>query len=339
MNNFQKIWNLYFSGISAKQWRIHLLLFMATFITTTITGMEMALTREPMGAFWQGLGYSFSIMIILTAHEMGHYVISRKYGVDVSLPYFIPVPFFQGFGTLGAFIKMRSLPPGRHELFDIAFWGPAMSFWLSIPISIIGILLSEVHPIPDQHPGVFITYGDSLIFYLFTHWIWDIPAGYDIFIHPVAFAGWAGFFVTAVNLFPISQLDGGHIAYSVLGHRQKELATFFIIVLLLLSLKYTGWLFWIVVLFIMGLKHPPMEYHWYNPQPLDNKRFRLAIISLFIFVITFIPFPMDINYSENPSPVAPEKEIIPESLPGQEFIQHNEGNPTLPDVKSAKNRL
>lgn len=309
-----------FSGIGSNVWNKHLLLFFLTLVTTTFTGMQMALSKTILGAFLQGLSYSISLMVILLAHEMGHYWMARKARVDVTLPYFIPLPFIHGFGTLGAFIKMRSIPPGRRELFDIAFWGPAMSFIFSIPISIIGIMLSEVHPLPSNFDGVYISYGDNIIFYALTRFIWEIPPGYDLFIHPMAFAGWVGFFVTAINLFPVSQLDGGHISYSIFGRKHKEVGMAFIIILLLLSLEYTGWIFWILLLFIMKLRHPPMELYWDIIEPLDKKRIRYGIFSVIIFIITFIPFPVEIHNMEEEIPNQPE--LQSPVNPSGEFIHY-----------------
>lgn len=322
MNSFfREQFRRYFYDIEPGVWNKHLLLFFLTFVTTTFTGMQMALSDTLSGAFLQGLSYSISLMVILTAHEMGHYITAKRAGVDVTLPYFIPLPFIHGFGTLGAFIKMKSIPPGRRELFDIAFWGPAMSFLLSIPVSIAGILLSEVHPIPQGADAFFITYGDSALFYTLTRMIWELPPGYDIFIHPMAFAGWVGFFVTAINLFPISQLDGGHISYAVFGRRHKEVGMAFIILLLLLSLEYTGWIFWIVLLLIMKLRHPPMELYWDVIEPLDRKRVRYALFAFIILIITFIPFPVEIHEPREDSDNPPAIEKPLDNGHGMEFIQ------------------
>lgn len=293
-----------FRGISGDDWRKHGILFFLTFFSTTLTGVTFALTQE--NVLLQGLAYSIPVMIILTGHELGHYYFARKYGVKVSLPFFIPLPLISPFGTLGAFIKMETFPESRRELFDIAFWGPAMSFLLSIPFAVTGLLLSRVQAIPADFTGV--VFGDSLIFKFIAGMFFDIPEGHDIIIHPMAFAAWVGFFVTAINLIPVGQLDGGHIAYSLFGKRQKEIAVTSLVILGIMALEFYGWLVWLVLLVAMGIKHPPLfsmnPFHDF----LDNRRLKLAWGSLLMLLLCFTPAPMK---QESPQPGQQEERKLP----------------------------
>ncbi|MCS6983989.1 MAG: site-2 protease family protein [Leptospiraceae bacterium] len=242
-------------------------------------------------SFRMSLGYSIPLMIILTGHEMGHYVMARLYGVSVSLPYFIPLPFISPFGTMGAFIRMHQMPPDRRSLFDIGFWGPAMSFLLSLPFLIIGISLSHVQPIPHYFTG--LIYGDSLLIKLVNSIFHDIPPGHDIVAHPMALAAWTGLFVTALNLLPIGQLDGGHISYALLGRRQKEVSYMALLILFLLSLYFSGWFFLGLILIFMGLRHPPLPAEFFTGIiPLDTRRLKLAWFSFLMLVLCFVPVPI-----------------------------------------------
>ena len=278
-----------FSGISGDQWRKHILLFALTGFSTFLTGLEMAGNTVGLQKILLGLSYSLPVMLILTGHELGHYIVARMYGVNVSLPYFIPLPILSPFGTMGAFIRMRGLPMDKRSLFDVAFWGPAMSFMLSIPFAIAGILLSEVKPIPPDFGGMY--FGDSIFFKWLISLFHQIPPGHDLFIHPMAFAAWVGFFITAINLFPIGQLDGGHIAYAMFGRNQKWIAMVFLGFLVLLTFFHFGWFIWLVLLYFMGIFHPPVQSGAFDL--LDHKRMRLGYASLVVLVLCFIPIPIE----------------------------------------------
>jgi membrane-associated protease RseP (regulator of RpoE activity) len=236
-----------------------------------------------------GIVYSAAIMTILLAHEMGHYVVSRRYGVTATLPYFIPFPF-SPFGTFGAVIKMRGVIADKKALFDIGVAGPLSGFILSVPCAFVGVALSRAVKIdPSIYP---MTLGEPLLLKFFERIIvGQLPAGYDLLIHPLGFAGWVGLFVTALNLLPIGQLDGGHIIYSAFGKKSRYVHHILILTLLLFAVFYNaGWLILIVLLMVFGTGHPdPVD----SESPLDGKRKLLAFLMLIVFVISFVPAPFE----------------------------------------------
>jgi membrane-associated protease RseP (regulator of RpoE activity) len=232
--------------------------------------------------------YSFTVMTILLAHEMGHYFTSRRYGVSSSLPYFIPFPF-SPFGTLGAVIRMKGTITDKRALFDIGVAGPLCGFILAVPSVFIGMKLSLPIKVP-LHAPVGSVLGDPLLLKLAERMIvGDLPTGYDILIHPIAYAGWVGLFITALNLLPIGQLDGGHIVYGVFGEKSKFVSRILIPFLFLLAVFYNvGWFVLAALLLIFGIGHPePLDAE----TPLDPKRKVLAFIMLLIFVVSFVPAP------------------------------------------------
>lgn len=288
--------------------RRHFVLFILTMLTTLVAGAIQSvgpdlLIQHP-ALIVRGIPFAFAILSILTAHEMGHYVMSRRHGVITSLPYFIPSPFFifdLNPGTFGAVIVTRSPYPNRRALMDIGAAGPIAGFLVAVPITAIGVSLSRVMQVAAMRGG-YVSLGEPLILTMLTHLIkGPIPAGYDVFIHPVAFAGWFGFLVTMMNLIPIGQLDGGHILYALLGgsplsHRIRlimVLACFG--VLAYLGLSYKGWYVWggliIIMGMIFGLRHPPpMD----DETPLDFKRKIIGLVTLIILGLSFIPVPFKI---------------------------------------------
>ncbi len=243
----------------------------------------------------QGIPFSFTLLLILLAHELGHYFMSRRHQVEATLPYFIPAPNL--LGTFGAFIKMRSYVNDRRALLDIGAAGPLAGLILSIPAVIIGIKLSEVKMI-ENIPGQ-LTLGSSLLFSLLTRIsIGNIPENYDILLHPICFAGWIGLFVTSLNLLPIGQLDGGHIAYAVLGERQvkvSKISFFFLLFFGLLSWFGFGWIGWFILallLSIIGFRHPPPRDLSIS---LDRRRNVVGWATLIVFFLTFIPVPFKLS--------------------------------------------
>lgn len=252
---------------------LHLALFLFTILSTYYV--------------LESLVYSIAIMTILLSHEMGHYLISRKYGVPATLPYFIPFPF-PPFGTLGAVIKMRGVIGDKKALFDIGVAGPLCGFLVSVPCVAVGIKLSTMVRLdPTLYPA---SLAEPLLFRALG-WLLagDLPGGYDLLLHPIGYAGWVGLFVTALNLLPIGQLDGGHVVYSVLGEKSGYVFRVLIPVLVLLSLFYNaGWLVLVLLLLIFGIRHPrPVDAH----TPLDRKRKALALLMLLVFVLSFVPAP------------------------------------------------
>lgn len=294
-------WRFIFTEVSAEVWRRHLLFFLATFVSMTWTYyFTFSYADTFAGKLAQSLAFSVTLVIILLSHEMGHYINARQYGVMATLPYFIPMPFFSPFGTMGAFIRMKSMPPDKRALFDISYWGPAMSFFTSIPAIIIGLLLSVKYPIMVNGSGFLIgknnlVLGSSMLFDVMIRIFTHVPDGYTLVLHPLAYAGWVGLFVTAINLFPIGQLDGGHIAYVFLGKRQKYIAYAFFGILVCLALFVSpNWTFWIFMLFLMGLRHPPNRIIESGSR-IDSRRIRQGIFAAVVFILCFIPEPIKID--------------------------------------------
>jgi membrane-associated protease RseP (regulator of RpoE activity) len=288
---------------------LNLLLFVVTLGTTTIAG---ALNADvPLGELrirWaSGLPFSVTLMAILLAHEMGHYVLARLHGVSVTLPFFLPGPPFLT-GTFGAFIRMKSLPRDRRALFDIGAAGPWAGVCVAIPAVIWGLHLSEVRPIPPGFSG--FEFGDSLLFKLLSRCVvGSVPFGFDIMLHPIALAGWFGLLVTLLNLLPVGQLDGGHVVYALFGRRHRWIARSFLVATIGIGfLGWYGWFLWAVLISLIGLDHPPTLD---RDTPLDPRRRLAAWLTLALFVATFIPVP--IRMLENGSGPSPE-ELIPATL-------------------------
>lgn len=271
---------------------LHIILFLLTFLSTLVVGAfhdGVNLLKEPL-RIYRGLPFSVSLLVILLAHEFSHYLASKKHNVDATLPYFLPAPTL--FGTLGAFIKMKSPITTRNALMDIGASGPIAGFILAVVASVAGLALSTVTA--AQSVEGLITLGDSLLFSLLTKIvIGTVPENHDVLLHPVAFAGWIGFFVTSLNLIPVGQLDGGHIAYALLGERHRLLSQALIGVMIVFGLlMWQGWIVWAFLLIILGFRHPPIIY---SHVPLDPRRKLIGWIALLIFLLTFTPVPIAIE--------------------------------------------
>ncbi|MGD0625036.1 MAG: site-2 protease family protein [Thermodesulfobacteriota bacterium] len=270
---------------------VNIILFFLTVFTTLLAGAwhEGADPLKNPAYIFKGIPFSFSLMGILLAHELGHYLIARKHGLNVTLPYFIPAPPLPFIiGTFGAFIKMRSPVRDRKMLLDVGAAGPLVGVVVSIPFLILGFHLSVVKMVQGHMGG--LTLGSSLLLSLIS-WlvVGPVPAGFDIVIHPVGFAGWIGLLVTSFNLLPIGQLDGGHVAYALLGERQNKISKYVFLALLALGIfGWPGWLLWGLLLFIMGFRHPPPMDWWV---PLDRKRMVMGWLTVAVFILTFIPVP------------------------------------------------
>ncbi len=272
---------------------LHILLFILTLLSTLFVGALQTgadLWKEP-GKIYKGLPFSLTLMIILLSHELSHYFASKNHGVKATLPYFIPAPI-NIIGTFGAFIKMKSPIITRKALIDIGASGPIAGFIISVAASIVGLNMSEVVPV-SQTKGA-LSLGDSVLFsFLYGVILGVTPADHDILLNPVAFAGWIGLFVTSINLIPVGQLDGGHIAYALLGEKHFSLSVFLVVCLASLGLlMWEGWVVWAVLLLVLGLRHPPVLY-W--EVPLDRKRKFIGWLALIIFILTFIPVPFKIS--------------------------------------------
>jgi len=271
-------------------------LFLLTCITTTFIGgvnyaaFHHADTGMGTPIFWiGGLTYSLPLMAILLSHEMGHFLTARKLGMDVTPPYFIPAHTL--IGTFGAFIRIRSPFYRKQDLFDVGIAGPIAGFVVAVPVLLAGMLLSRpIAALPQS--GDFITFGEPVLYKLLAPLVFgNLPKETDILLHPTAFAGWIGLLVTSLNLLPVGQLDGGHIAYAVLGPRAYRLSYGLIGILLVLSFYYQGWLIWVLLLGILGLRHPPLPYDF---RPLDPMRRRLAWVALAMLVLSFMPVPIQL---------------------------------------------
>jgi membrane-associated protease RseP (regulator of RpoE activity) len=275
---------------------LHLLLFVLTFLSTVVVGAgyyNVNVLKEPLGIY-KGIPFSLTLMGILLSHELSHYLASRKHHTKATLPYFLPAPpILSPIGTFGAFIKMKSPIVTRKALIDIGSSGPIAGFVLSVIASVVGLSLSKVIPVSAIKGGISMSLGDSVLFSFLTRIaLGTPPASYDILLHPVAIAGWFGLFVTSLNLIPIGQLDGGHIAYAFLKERHRTVSLFLVGVLLVLGLLFwPGWAMWGALMLGLGLNHPPVIY-W--EVPLDPKRKLIGILAFIIFVITFIPVPLQI---------------------------------------------
>jgi membrane-associated protease RseP (regulator of RpoE activity) len=291
---------------------LHALLLLLTLLTTTIVGSEMAhsfaagrpfdFETDLMGytKLWHdpwflvdGLPFSVTLLTILMAHEMGHYLAARYYNVDATLPFFLPAPTL--IGTFGAFIRIRSAILSKRILFDIGVGGPLAGFAMLILPLIAGVSMSKVvHGIGSHGELVF---GTPLIVRLFEWIIFPgVPVG-DIYLHPVARAAWVGLLATALNLLPIGQLDGGHVLYAFLGEKTRIWSRFAIGILAVLGLVqlFTSaykmgymWLFWAVFLLIFGMRHPAIV----DPSPVGRTRTWLGVLALIIFILSFTAAPI-----------------------------------------------
>ncbi len=296
-----------FRGLRSQGWWLNLLLFALTLVSTTVFGFALVqgfATGQPLDVssvfagysalvhgdthLLAGLQFSLPLLFILLAHEFGHYFDCRRWGVEASLPYFLPSPTL--FGTCGAFIKIQSAICSRKALFDIGISGPVAGFIALIPFLILGVSLSHIEPIA-AHQTRFV-FGTPLALRVlelarFPH----APSTY-IALHPIAMAAWAGLLATAINLLPMGQLDGGHILYAVLGERwHRHVTHAFILVLIGLGFFYWAWWIWAVLLFLFGRRHPLV----YDKAPLARGRRWLAAAALAMFILSISLVPVSIS--------------------------------------------
>jgi membrane-associated protease RseP (regulator of RpoE activity) len=279
---------------------LNLVLFALTVLSTLAAGCLVAgsfpfVTFNPFvqpARLLAGVPFAATLLAILGTHEFGHYFTARYYGASVSLPFFIPAPppIFL-FGTMGAVIRMRSPARDRNSLFDIAVAGPLAGLVVAVPALLLGLSWSRIGMVLPQGAG--LTFGDSLLMRALT-WIvfGSIPNGMDVFVHPVALAGWVGLFVTALNLFPVGQLDGGRIAYALFGpwHRQVSIATFVGLMLLGAVFRSANWIvFAAVILLLMGFHHPPPLD---DLTPLSPRRYVLGVFCLILLILLIPPVPI-----------------------------------------------
>jgi len=292
---------------SMPNFALSILLFGLTFLSTTYVGAESG----DGASFWTGLRYSVPLMSILLCHELGHYIAARIHRVPASPPYFVPMPL-PPLGTMGAVILMGGRIERRNALLDIGAAGPLAGMAMALPVLIYGIATSPVGPMPE-HSGYLIE-GRSVL-YLALLWLikGPIPDGWDIWLTPTAFAGWAGLLVTMINLIPAVQLDGGHVAYALFGERQEQYSrrvrAALLPIALLVSMSYglaayvdgargellingfapgVHWLLWWLLLGLMTRRssheHPPTDDHHLSP-----RRRAVAWATLLLFAVLFMP--------------------------------------------------
>jgi membrane-associated protease RseP (regulator of RpoE activity) len=317
---------------------VNVILFILTVFSIMLMGVDVPPEAIPADGsvtftfllknIFTGWPFALSMMGILFAHEMGHYLACRYYGVPATLPYFIPAPFLSPLGTLGAFIAMRGIPKNKRILFDVGVAGPIAGLVIAVPVLFLGLWLSPLGPIDPASQGGSFLEGNSL-FYLFAkyaifgkllpepvsfgglspalYWIryflsgQPIPFnGLDVQLHSVALAGWAGLLVTALNLVPVGTLDGGHVAYGLFGQKARRIfpiAMGVLIALMFLPALLTfsfgsfnfSWLLWVFILFWLGnVRTQPLD----DITPLDTKRRILGYVMLVIFILIFTPIPM-----------------------------------------------
>lgn len=266
--------------------RVNLWLYVATLASTMFAGMLFSDSSTGLD-LGSGLMFGLSLMGILTAHEMGHYLVARKHGAPVTLPYFIPLPIIAPFGTLGAVIAQREPFEDRRTLLEVGLAGPLAGFLVAIPLLVIGLALSQVRPMP----GAGIGFGDSLL----TSWLKVFTLGEYISStgmreHPIYIAAWYGMLVTAINLIPAGQLDGGHIAYALLGPAAKYLSYVMTAAFVAMSLLVSpNWMLWTLLLFFFGRGHPPALNQAVKLKPVH---ILLAVLALIVLVLVFVPNPL-----------------------------------------------
>ena len=322
---------------SRPRWIVNVVLFILTVLSVMLMGADVPPEAIPVGGvsiplllryIFTGWPFALSMLGILFAHEMGHYIACRYYKVPATLPYFLPAPLLSPLGTLGAFIIMRGIPKNKRLLFDIGVAGPLAGLVVAIPVLFLGLYLSPLGPIDPASSGSSFLEGNSL-FYLFSKYIvfgrllpdpvsmdglsptlyWlryfftaqPIPFnGLDVQLHSVALAGWAGLLVTALNLIPVGTLDGGHVAYGLFGEKARRIFPVAIALLLVFSILPSlltfsassvnfSWLLWVMILFWLGnVRAQPLD----DITSLDPARRALGIFVLIIFVLLFTPIPM-----------------------------------------------
>jgi membrane-associated protease RseP (regulator of RpoE activity) len=286
---------------------LHVVLLLLTIATTTIAGIiyyvsflaefsTRVVQVNPTFAL-NGFWYSGTLLGILGAHEMGHYVFCRRYNVDATLPYFLPTPpppFFLT-GTLGAVIKIREAFPTRKILFDIGVAGPIAGFVVLVPALFYGMTLSNI--VPEPTTGQVLYLGEPILFKLATYTVFGtIQKGFTVNMHPMVFAAWFGMLATALNLLPFGQLDGGHITYAALGRYSTPISVATVGTAIVMTFVSLSWLvitvMMLVMLFTLGPRHPRVLFEY---EPLDARRNMIAIFALIMFILCFTPVPLQLQ--------------------------------------------
>jgi len=287
-----------------KPYAVNIILFLLTLGFTLVIGVQYHISyhgvtlpagmgffgflwRHPAAWLW-GFSYSFSLLAILLVHELGHFFACRAHRIEATLPFFIPAPTL--IGTFGAFIKIKSPFSSKKALFDVGLAGPLAGFLMALPFIALGIAQSRI--VDKQTLQTGLTLGEPLVFKLISRLVLGSAAGqHALLVHPMAFAGWFGLLATAFNLFPIGQLDGGHILYALFGKKAFYAGVASIVVIAMLGIFYwQGWLIWALIVTLIGLRHPPI----FAAERLDRKRKILAVVALLIFLLSFTPAPLSL---------------------------------------------
>ncbi len=313
------------------EWRLPAVLFLLTMASTTLAGA--AYVGADFSRWWEGLQFSVPLLAILLTHELGHFLSARHHGVDVSPPYFIPLPPMLGIGTLGAVIRIREPIASRNALMHIGAARPLAGFAVAVAVISVGVFWSPVETLPAGVSGGLLHEGNSIL-YASLKWLVHgefLPAGNrDMMMHPMAFAGWIGLFITMINLIPVGQLDGGHVAFAWFGDRYRRVSSmvhrllpvFGLVVFAWVTLDEfarispmtvaAGWrtwldsamtglgsampwflwptLLWVLVRLSGGMPHPPV-----GPDELSTNSVRLGVATLILFVVIFMPVPMRVS--------------------------------------------
>ena len=293
-------------------WKTHVVLFLATLFTTTLSGAVLLGTLPPsmsvllnptawdlgfFRALAKGLPFSLPLLAILVSHELGHYLTARRYQLNVSPPFFIPgFPTPYGIGTFGAFIRLRTVLNDRRQLIDVGAAGPLAGFLVTVPVLWYGLVHSNV-VVSTSHvmtvEGLAQTFGDSLLTLILRQLTGTLDGVVNL--HPTAVAGWFGVYVTLLNLLPIAQLDGGHILYAAMPRVQRHVARVFFLLILVLGYWSQSWLFWGAVVLLLSrgrFGHPPVLDAY---RPLPRSRIWLFAASVLLFALTFIPIPLGLR--------------------------------------------
>lgn len=283
---------------------VNVVLFLATIGSTLVVGtfLMIGFRADPSLQFTgtleslletpallaEGVPFAASLMSILLAHEMGHYLTCRYYGIEATLPYFIPAPNFVG--TFGAFIRIRSPFQHRAALLEVGVAGPIAGFVVAVPL--LAYALTESRFVEASTAGGLISLGEPLMYSGMT-WLLGIapPDGTEIFLHPIGFAAWVGFLVTALNLIPVGQLDGGHIAYALSPGSHRKLSQLLVFVLVPLGIFYwIGWLVWAILLVLLGTRHPPTLD---DAVGLERRQVLLGVLGMILLILCFMPVPLE----------------------------------------------
>ncbi len=276
--------------------KLNILLLIATVGTTVTAGLFICAPYFNMHVlrlrtvFYSFLFFSLPLMTILGIHEMGHYFAAKKHNVKVSLPYFIPLPPPLILGTMGAFISLREPIPNKKVLLDVGAAGPVCGFIVALPVTIIGLFLTNIYAVHAPPAGETILLGSPLIYILLSILVdLFIPFKENILMHPTAFAGWVGLFVTSINLLPAGQLDGGHVFRALFGEKSRYVSYAAVAFMVGLGFFYPGWFIFAFLILLLGMRHPPALNELTK---LDKKRKILGLFTILLLIVCFVPVPM-----------------------------------------------